>query len=232
MCQHYRVVCPDVVGRGRSEWLRDPQYYAIPQYVADMVTLMARLKPLTLHWLGTSMGGLIGLAYAAMTETPISKLILNDVGPLLSASALTRISEYLGTQPMFDSFEAGVMAVRSISSTFGRFSDSEWRDIAAHVLIQHDGRWKFHYDPGIGAGFKQIASQGENISLWSLYDAVHCPTLAIRGVESDLLSPQTHAEMAQRGPRAQLLEFPDCGHAPMFMHESQIQAVKSFLLKE
>lgn len=231
LCRDYRVICPDVVGRGRSSWLRDPQHYAIPQYVADMVTLVARLKPHTLHWLGTSMGGLIGMAYAALPDTPISKLVLNDVGPVLSASALARIGEYVGTEPSFDSFEAGVKAVRTISATFGRFSDSEWRDIASHVLIEQDGRWKFHYDPGIAVGFKQSASQGD-ILLWPMYDAVRCPTLAIRGVESDLLLPDTHAEMGRRGPKAELVEFPECGHAPMLMHEEQIQDVKNFLLKE
>jgi pimeloyl-ACP methyl ester carboxylesterase len=196
-----------------------------------MVTLVARLGVQSLHWLGTSMGGLIGLVYAAMPDTPVSKLVLNDVGPWLPAAALARIGEYVGTEPSFANFEQALMAVRTISATFGRFSDSEWRDIASHVLIEQNGRWKFHYDPGIAANFKQSASEGD-ISLWPVYDAVRCPTLVIRGVESDLLLAQTHQEMGQRGPRAQLLEFPDCGHAPMLMHDEQIEAVKSFLLKE
>lgn len=230
LCLDYRVVCPDVVGRGRSSWLRDPQHYGIPQYVADMVSLVARLNPGELHWLGTSMGGLIGMGYAALPGNPIRKLVLNDVGPLLSGVALGRIADYVGRPVRFASFAEGVQTVRVLSAGFGEFNADEWNEIARHVLVSDGDQWKFHYDPGISVPFQQAAAQGD-IDLWPLYDAITCPTLVIRGAQSDLLSSATHAQMAQRGPHAHLLEWADCGHAPMLMHDDQIQPVKKFLLE-
>lgn len=233
MSDVYRVVCPDVVGRGRSDWLTEPSHYAVPQYLADMVTLVAYLKPARLDWLGTSMGGLIGMAYAALPNNPINKLILNDVGPLLSGAALKRIGDYLGKPLSFASFDEGLAAVRLISASFGRFTEAEWRELAGHVLVQEpsSGRWKFHYDPAISQAFQLSTAQGD-ISLWPVYDAIKRTTLAIRGADSDLLSPETHAEMARRGPRAVLAELSECGHAPMFMHDNQIRVVRDFLVSD
>lgn len=230
LCGDYRVVCPDMAGRGQSDWLRDPVHYSIPQYLADMVTLVARLQADTLHWLGTSMGGLIGLAYAALANTPIQKLILNDVGPLLAAPALKRIGDYLGQPQHFENFDQAVTYIRTVSAAFGNFSDAQWRELTEHVVVPDGKGWKLHYDPGIALGFQHSAAQGD-ISLWHLYEQIRCPVLVIRGEHSDLLSRTTHAEMGTRGPQAQLVEFPNCGHAPMFMDEAQIKVVQAFLAR-
>lgn len=235
LATRYRVVCPDVVGRGASDWLPNPAGYAIAQYVADMVTLIARLRPAVLHWFGTSMGGLIGMAYASLPHAPVSRLVLNDVGPRLDAGALQRIGTYLGQPISFDSFEDGVAYVRMVSQSFGAHSDAQWREFSRFTLREVDGRWRFHYDPDISIAFKQTTPEmvtvGEH-ALWAAYDAIDCPTLLVRGADSDLLSAETAQEMTRRGPKARLLEFPDVGHAPSFLHAAQIDLVQAFLLED
>ncbi len=146
----YRVVCPDVVGRGRSDWLRNKSLYAIPQYCADMTTLLAKLNAETVDWVGTSMGGLIGMALACQPETPITRLVLNDVGPVITATSLARIGSYLGAAPRFDNIGQAEVFVRFVSATFGKFSDEEWRHLTRHVTrTAEDGKVEFAYDPGI-----------------------------------------------------------------------------------
>jgi pimeloyl-ACP methyl ester carboxylesterase len=234
LCGEYRVVCPDVVGRGRSDWLRDAQYYQLPQYVSDIVTLLARLDAATVHWFGTSMGGLIGMSLAAQKESPISKLVLNDVGPALNPTALARIGEYLGQALRFPSFEEAAAYIRQISQPFGPHTEEEWRKLATDVLRQDkDGQWIRHYDLGIAVPLKaakpEAMQQAEKL-LWMAYDAISCPTLLVRGAESDLLSAETAKAMSERGPKARLVEIPGVGHAPTFMHSDQIDIARDFLL--
>ncbi|MBC7575445.1 MAG: alpha/beta hydrolase [Herminiimonas sp.] len=230
----YRVVCPDVVGRGRSGRLRDPQYYQLPQYVSDMVTLLARLDAETVDWFGTSMGGLIGMGLASLPDNPIRKLIINDVGPTLNPAAITRIGDYIGQAVQFPTFEEGVQYIRTISAPFGEHTDEEWKKLAGDVLRQHkDGYWIRHYDLGLAVPFKaatpESTKQAEAL-LWRAYDAITCPTLLVRGEHSDLLTRETAQQMTTRGPRATLVEIPDVGHAPTFMHADQIAVAKRFLL--
>src|SRR5574343_2064602 len=230
MSGHYRVICPDVVGRGQSGRLRDPAGYVIPQYVADMVTLIARLNVDTVHWVGTSMGGLIGMALAAQEGTPIRKLVLNDVGPLITVESLQRIATYVGTDPHWASFDGALAYVKLISATFGPLTEAQWRHLTETSIMQGaDGRWSFGYDPRIAESFK-AAFVDQDIDLWPLYSAIACPTLVIRGAESDLLTHETWQAMGERGPRAKLAEFPGVGHAPMFMADDQIAVVRDFLL--
>lgn len=230
MSAHYRVICPDVVGRGHSARLRDPAGYAVPQYMADMVTLIARLDVERVDWLGTSMGGLIGLALAAQPGSPIRKLVLNDVGPLITVESLRRISEYVGGDPNWVSFDEALAYVKLVCAPFGALSEGQWHHLTETSVVQcEDGRWHFRYDPRIAEPFK--ASFGEQgISLWPLYEAVSCRTLAIRGADSDLLTRETWQKMASCGPRAELAEISGVGHAPMFLDEGQISVVRDFLL--
>ena len=233
MCRDYRVVCPDVVGRGRSDWLKDKSHYVVPQYVADMVTLLARLNAQTVHWVGTSMGGLIGMGLAAQENTPIGRMVLNDVGPSLTAVSLKRICEYLGAAPRFDSMAQAEALVRAVSQPFGDLNDAQWRHLTEHVVrTAADGKIEFRYDPGIAEASQRTLeqSQGKDIELWPLYDAIRCPTLVLRGADSDLLLPETVAKMATRGPRAHCVEIPGVGHAPMLLDQAQIEVVKDFLL--
>ncbi|OMG55196.1 alpha/beta hydrolase [Azonexus hydrophilus] len=227
---HYRVICPDIVGRGRSGRLRDPAGYAVPQYVADMVTLIARLNVDSVHWLGTSMGGLIGMALAAQEGSPIHKLALNDVGPLITVESLQRIATYVGNDPDWATIDEALAYVKAVSAPFGPLTEAQWYALTESSIVQRsDGRWAFRYDPGIAAPFR-AAFADRDIDLWPLYQAITCPTLAIRGGESDLLTRETWQRMGDCGPRAKLAEIPGVGHAPMFQSDEQIAVVRDFLL--
>lgn len=229
---HYRVVCPDIVGRGRSNWLRVKEHYQLQQYVADMVTLIARLNVDEVHWVGTSMGGMIGMALAAQEDSPITRLVLNDVGPLISAVAIKRIGEYVGAMPRFASLQDAEYYVRQVSAPFGKLTDAQWKHLTEHVTRQKpDGSFEFLYDPGIAVPFRKDIGDGD-LSLWPLYDAIRCPTLVVRGAESDLLSHETCLEMGLRGPKALVAEIPGVGHAPMFLDEAQVAVVREFLLSK
>lgn len=226
----YRVICPDVAGRGLSDRLADPARYGIPQYLADMVTLLARLGVERVDWLGTSMGGLIGMALAALEGAPINRLVLNDVGPVLNVDALRRIAAYIGADPTWISFDEALAYVRAVSAPFGPLSETQWRRLTASSVVRRaDGHWAFRYDPRIAEPF-HASFADEDIDLWSLYDRIACPTLAIRGAASDLLAPAVWQQMGERGPRAALVEIAGVGHAPMFLDEAQISIVRDFLL--
>lgn len=236
LMDRYRVVCPDVVGRGRSGRLANPDLYRIPQYVSDMVTLVARVSATEgtqVDWFGTSMGGLIGMALASLPGNPIRKLVLNDIGPCLDPAALQRIGEYIGQELRFPDFDRAAKFVREVSLSFGEHSDSEWHKLAADVLREDaDGHWVRHYDMGLAQPFKSAtpeAAKADECMLWAAYDAIRCPTLLVRGAESDLLSHETALEMTRRGPKAKLVEIPGVGHAPTFLHQDQIAIAKQFL---
>ena len=234
----YRVICPDIVGRGRSDWLKNPQLYRIPQYVSDIVTLLARVLPdaesQKVDWFGTSMGGLIGLGLASLPGNPIRKLVLNDIGPVLAPVAMQRIGDYIGQDLRFETFEAGAKFIRDVSLSFGEHTEAEWHKLAADVLRQDkDGKWVRHYDMGLAQPFRSAtpeSADADQAMLWAAYDAIQCPTLLVRGAESDLLSPETAGEMTRRGPKATLVEIANVGHAPTFIHDDQIAIAKKFLL--
>ena len=238
LASDYRVIAPDIVGRGRSDWLKNPQLYRIPQYVSDIVTLLARVLPdgerQKVDWFGTSMGGLIGMGLASLPGNPIRKLVLNDIGPVLAPMAMQRIGDYIGQDLRFESFEAGAKFIRDVSLSFGEHTEAEWHKLATDVLRQDkDGKWIRHYDMGLALPFRSAtpeSAEADQAMLWAAYDAITCPTLLVRGADSDLLSPETAKLMTERGPKAQLVEIPNVGHAPTFIHDDQIAIAKQFLL--
>lgn len=239
MQDSYRVVCPDVVGRGRSDFLANPMGYQIAAYVADMVTLLARLDAQTVHWVGTSMGGLIGMGLASLKHSPVQRLVLNDVGPALNAPALTRIGSYLGLPMQWPSVDAAADYLLTISEGFGPHTREQWLALTRPMLkpvTGPDGQAAFapHYDPAIALPFKaitpELAAAGE-AQLWQAYDALRCPTLLLRGADSDLLTPETAQAMTSRGPKAELREFAGVGHAPTLVQPEQIACVREFLLR-
>lgn len=228
-----RVVCPDVVGRGASDWLSAKEDYGYAQYCADMTVLIARLTAggghRRIYWVGTSMGGVIGILLAARPATPIAKLVVNDIGPAVPQAALERIGSYLGKDPRFDSFEALEAYVRAISAPFGALRPEHWRHLALHsARRREDGSWSLRYDPGIAVSFLREARAA--VDLWRYWDAIACPTLLLRGALSDVLPREQALEMTRRGPRPRLVEFEGIGHAPMLMDAEQIAVVRDFLL--
>ncbi len=250
----FRVVCPDVVGRGLSDRLANPMLYAVPQYASDMVTLVARLNPVRLAWVGTSMGGLIGMAYAGLlaqarfarqhptpaqahhplpdAHLPLDRIVLNDVGPHIEPASLARIGQYVGEPAAFGSFDDAVAYVREVSASFGPHTDAQWRELTRFTFIERDGKWVKHYDLGLatpfGAMTPEMTQQGEAM-LWAAYASIVAPILIVRGAESDLLSSTTLEQMLARNPRARAVEFAGVGHAPTFMARDQISAVVEFL---
>jgi pimeloyl-ACP methyl ester carboxylesterase len=239
-----RVVCPDVVGRGRSDWLSDPMGYQIPQYAADMLTLLAQLQqaaPITtLDWIGTSMGGLIGMAICGQPglplPVPVRRLVLNDVGPVIEWSALSRIGEYVGKTGHFASIEAAADRMRVISESFGPHTPEQWLALSRPMLrALPQGGYTLHYDPALALPFRAVtpesSAQGE-AALWQLYDAITARTLLLRGRESDLITPDTAQRMGARGPRAQCVEFAGVGHAPTLVADGQVAVVADFLLAD
>lgn len=232
LAHQYRVICPDMPGRGYSDWLKNPMEYALPTYVNDIVTLIARLDVEAVDWVGTSMGGLIGMALAAQPGAPIRRMVLNEAGPLVRAESLDRIARYVGRAPRFATFEDAERYVRDVSAPFGPHSDPEWRFLAEHVMRQQsDGSYVVHYDPQIGAAFNEKVPH-EDIDLWGLWDSIACPTLVIRGALSDLLDRETVAAMRARGPRAASVEVAGVGHAPTLMKTDQIAIVRDFLMQD
>jgi len=233
MVDRYRVVCPDVVGRGRSDWLTDPMGYGLPLYVSDMVALLARLNARTVHWLGTSMGGLIGLGVAALGQSPVNKLVLNDVGPRLDPAGIARIGGYVGQVRRWKTLDEAADAIWAISTGFGPHTREQWLALTEPQLKVDGAALVPRSDPDIAVPFKAItpemAAAGES-ALWQTYNHVRCPTLLLRGAESDLLSVATAREMGQRGPRPRLVEFAGVGHAPMLVQPEQLKVVREFLL--
>jgi pimeloyl-ACP methyl ester carboxylesterase len=226
------VVCPDVVGRGESDRLADPSGYQIPGYVADMVTLLARLDATTVHWVGTSLGGLIGMALAALPGSPIARLVLNDVGPAIDPAGIARIAGYIGLPLTWASEDEAADYLLTISQGFGPHSRAEWMALTRPMLRREGERWGLHYDPAIGVPLKAItpaaAAAGE-AALWAAYDAIRCPTLLLRGADSDVLAPATAEAMAARGPKARVHRFVGVGHAPTLVAADQIAVVREFL---
>lgn len=223
----YRVLCPDVPGRGKSEWLANKGDYAYPVYCADMAALIARSGAQSVDWIGTSMGGLIGMLLAAQPNSPIRRLVMNDVGPFIPKASLERLSTYVGKPVSYDSFEALEQYIRVVSATFGPLTDAQWRHLTeTSARRKDDGRWGTNYDPAISLPFSGPIA---DVVLWSFWDQVRCPTLVLRGKDSDLLLSETAREMTTRGPKAKLVEFPGIGHAPMLMEQSQIAVVREFL---
>ena len=230
MSDRYRVVCPDVAGRGDSEWLADPALYTIPQYVADMVTLIARLDVESVHWVGTSMGALIGMFLAAQKGTPVSRLVMNDAGPVIARASLERIGTYVGAWPPLPTLEVAEQYVRAVSATFGPHSDADWRFLTEVVVRKNaEGGYRMHYDPRIAEPYRKSLPE-KDLEFWPIWDAIRCPTLVLRGAQSDLLTRETVAGMSARGPKAKVTEIPGVGHAPTLLHDDQLGIVREFLL--
>ena len=227
LSERYRVICPDVAGRGRSDWLPAAEY-TYPQYLADMTVLIARLGAGDVDWLGTSMGGLIGMQLAAAAQSPVRRLILNDIGPFIPKAALARIGDYVGKDPHFASLDELEAYLRKIHAPFGPMTDQDWRHLALQGYRRREnGGFALAYDPGVAAGF--VAGVKQDVDLWAIWDKVACPVLVLRGANSDVLTASTAKEMQKRGPKAKVIDCAGAGHAPGLVTEDQIAAIRDWL---
>ena len=228
LSQNFRVLCPDIVGRGESDWLPENSPYGIPQYVQDMVALIARLNVEQVDWVGTSMGGLIGMALAAYPGSPIKRLVLNDIGAFIGQNALNRIGTYVGLDQRFDTVDELETLLMQQYSALKGLTDRQWKHLARFGFRNSDdGRLALHYDPVIGQYAR--AAAGQDIDLWAVWQQVQCPQLLLWGELSDVLTQDTVNRMQQLNPDLELVSWPGIGHAPSLMEPQQIQAVVDWL---
>lgn len=231
LSDRYRVVCPDVVGRGESDWLPDDAPYEIGQYVQDMVALIARLNVEQVSWLGTSMGGIIGLALAALPGSPIKRLLLNDVGTVVPAAALQRISQYMGDR-RFSSFVDVEQYLRSSYPALRYISQAQWAHLARYAVRElPTGQLALHYDPAIANATAKAAAMKQDIDLWPFWQAINCPRALIWGEQSDVLQADTVRQMREQTPQLEILSLPGIGHAPSLMEADQIQWIRDWLTR-
>ena len=240
--QAIHAVCPDVAGRGHSEWLAQAALYQIPQYASDMLALLGALQrhaPIQkLDWVGTSMGGLIGMALAGQPALPLPapmrRLVLNDVGPAVAWPSIVRMQQYVGRYGRFDNLSDAAAELRRLSLGFGPVPDDIWLELSSHMVRQlPDGGLTLHYDPAIGEPIRAMtpeAAQAAEAVVWTLYDQIAAQVLLVRGLESDLLTSETAQAMTERGPKAQLVQWPGCGHAPTLTDPAHIAVLADFLL--
>ncbi len=254
-----RVVCMDVVGRGDSDWLQDRFAYCFPTYLNDAAALIARVtspresglleglkarlraQPAlpALDWIGTSMGGLIGMLLAAKPGSPIRRLVLNDVGPFVPWNALVRLKQHVGQDTSFSSMAEAEAYFRKACAEFGELDDDYWRDLTAHgVRASEDGRLVLRYDPAISRGLPlnmdpELPIGPEflrGIDLWSVWNEVRCPVLVLRGERSEVLPRDVVDEMRRRKPDIRVIEFAGVGHVPALATPDQIAAVHEFIV--
>ena len=222
----HRVLAVDMPGRGTSEWLAVKQDYAFPVYLGTLAALIAASGAQSVDWIGTSMGGLLGMVMAATPGSPVVRLVINDVGPTIDAGGLARIGTYVGMDPTFASRDEIAAYMRAISP-FGTLDEAQWAHLADTVIAQREGgRWGFVYDPGIAVPFRESTAA---VDLWPVWDAIRCPTLLLRGEHSDVLSRATAHAMSERGPTPRCVEFAATGHAPALMTTDQIDTIVGFL---
>ena len=223
-----RVIVIDVAGRGRSGWLADPGQYIVPVYAAQIARLLERLGLRGVDWIGTSMGGLIGMALAAGENPPMDRLVINDVGPLVSGASRSRIRSYIGLDLLFANMAELEAHLRQIHASFGPLTDGQWRHLALHSSRATPEGLRLHYDPQIRVPF--LAEGEEDIDLWEVWDRICCPTLVLHGTESVLLTADILQQMRTRGPAVEVVSFAGVGHAPALMSEDQIGVVAGWLL--
>lgn len=223
----HRVLSVDMPGRGASQWLGDANDYAFPTYLTTLTALVARSGATTVDWVGTSMGALLGMVMAAQPESPVARLVVNDAGPVIEPAALARIRDYVGLAPPFPTYDEANTYIRRVSAPFGALTDAQWDHLTRTSVAQRpDGQWTLTYDPGIAVPFRTDAAPPD---LWPLWEAIRCPTLVLRGAQSDLLSPATAQGMRERGPKARVMEFAGIGHAPTLLTPDQVDPVVAFL---
>lgn len=228
LARDYHVLCPDLAGRGKSQWLPDANDYGQATYLHDLITLLAAVNADAVHWIGTSLGGLLGMILASYANTPLASLTLNDIGPTVPKPGLARMLQYLGNVPSFDSLEDLEQYLRVIHAGFGITADRHWKHLRLHGHRRlPDGKFALHYDPAIAQAFARVAEY--TMDFWALWERIKIPTLLIKGGDSDVLTAEILDQMRSSRPGLEVIEWRGVGHAPALMDEAQIQAVKNWL---
>lgn len=228
LAHEYRVVCPDMVGRGKSDYLRDPTRYTYPQYMADLNALLGRLNVPQVMWIGTSMGGLLGMMLAALSQTPIAGMILNDIGPFVPSDGLKRLMKYVPKAHMFGQFEEVTRFLRTTLLGYRGFSANQWKQLAEQSTTWDDSlqKWVVRYDPAVASTINPAELKDQDF--WKSWEIMTCPVLALQGADSDILTHETAQQMARR-PQTRVIPFAEQGHALSLATDDQIRLIKSWL---
>lgn len=244
--QGYHLYCPDIVGRGDSDWLKDPLHYTYEQYIADMNTLIAHTRATEIDWIGTSMGGLIGMILASLPLSPIRRLILNDIGPQIPVKGLSRLSEFVGRDPVFSSMEEAKQHYKRTYEDLGTLTEAQWQHLTENSLRESSpGKFTSKTDQGVNATpaksklawkllfnpLKALEGTFFDIDLWQIWEKVTCPVLIIHGERSDILLPSIITKMQQRHPKVDVAEIPNTGHAPGLRDVAQQEIIRQWLMK-
>jgi len=228
---NHQVLCPDVVGRGGSDWLADHSHYTLDQFAADQRQVIARSGANQVDWIGTSMGGLIGMVLASEKKSPVRRLVINDIGPFIPVAAIQRIKDYLCVDPVFDSLDEAEAYMREIYVQTHPMTDQDWQHYTQHgVRLDEQGKYRLHSDPKIGETIKRFWAF-MHVNLWSRWDRIECPVLVIRGEKSDFLTESIAQRMATTGPKAEVITIPDVGHHPSLQSHEQISMITGWLDK-
>ncbi len=222
---HY-VICPDMPGRGQSEWLSRSQDYNYGTYVSDMIALLAKLDVAQVDWIGTSMGGVVGMQLAAFAGSPIRRLVLNDVGPFTSAAVLGGIRQSAGEQPVFEDMAAATRYFRARYASVGPLSDAQWHKLTADSVRATPGGLTPNFDPAIATALPEIKG---DVEMWPLWSRIACPVLVLRGGASQVLTAETQERMQASHPGTRAILVPEAGHAPALVAEDQVRAIRDWL---
>ena len=226
--ENFRVICPDIVGRGKSDWLSTGQDYNLRQYMSDITVLMAKTGVKQLHWIGTSMGGILGILLASMPRSPITRLIINDVSPIIRPRQLRKLKKVIGVYKSFPGLKQGELYLRGVYRSTDRLSAEQWRHIVKHSFIKdEDGYYRLTYDPGILDFAKKFYFFGLN--LWREWKRINCPVLILRGKKSEILPKKIANAMLKSSLKADLVEFDGIGHAPSLTSKEQIKIIIDWL---
>lgn len=243
--QGRHVFCPDMAGRGNSDWLKNPNNYMFEQYITDMGAMIARMQSPQIDFVGTSMGGLIGMIMASMPQTPIRRLVMNDIGAQIPVKGITRLAQYAGKDPEFKSLEEANQYFKSVYGDFGQLSEAQWLQLTEHSIREiAPGRFQTKLDPHIKrtpAKSKMVwklllnpqkAFEGTlfDVDLWQMWRKVTCPVLVIHGARSDLLLPGIIKKMQETHRETEVLEIANAGHAPALLDQAQIGFISNWLL--
>ena len=229
MCGNYRIVCPDVVGRGDSDHIVTAEGYNYLQYNSDMNALIARLGVTEINWIGTSMGGIIGMVLAAQPQSPIRRLVVNDIGPEVHRDALMSIADYIGRSEEFRSVDEVEQYLRKIYPEFAPMTDEDWSHMAKYSSRRtKSGSFRMKVDNRVGEAFRDSISYF-NVDMWETWEQITCPVLVLRGAESSFLSKEVAEKMLTCGPETTLVEFENTGHTPTLRNDEQVDVIKNWL---
>jgi pimeloyl-ACP methyl ester carboxylesterase len=230
LSSEYRVIAPDIAGRGQSDWLSDPALYTLQQYIDDMSLLLADLKVKQVDWLGTSLGGLMGMAIASQPHSPIKRLILNDIGPVIKKESIAYLATSLAGTPHFKSLDELKSFLKEAYSAMGPLEKEQWEHMVTYDhRITSEGNITRNFDPKITRWVSSMTNS--DIAMWDLWGSIQCPILILHGEQSVILTPDICEEMLERNPHASLVTIPGVGHTPSLMPKSQIEIVQKWLGK-